>query len=184
MDLEELRTDCAIKQKMGLHFILASVIIWALVLCIQVTHLPALTKNLFVFCCTALLLPVSYLIAKVIRADFENKDNPLTKLGVLLSANQILYLLIAMWIYPTIPEKMLMVIAIIFGAHLLPYSWLYRSKVYMVMAVLISIGALVIGLTCEAWILAACMIATETAFSVLLSAEVRKLAEQHSSHAQ
>ena len=28
-------------------------------------------------------------------------------------------------------DKMLMVIAMIFGAHLLPYSWLYNSKTYM-----------------------------------------------------
>lgn len=180
MDLEKLRTDCAIKQKMGLHFILASVMIWTAVLCVQLAPLSVLTKNLFIFCLTALLLPISYCISKAIRADFENKENPLTKLGLLLSVNQILYLLIAMWIYPTIPDKMLMVIAIIFGAHLLPYSWLYRSKVYMVMSVAISIAALAIGLTCKAWILAACMIAAETVFSLLLNAEVRKLTKQQS----
>lgn len=29
MNLTELRTDCGIKQKKGLHFILASIIIWS-----------------------------------------------------------------------------------------------------------------------------------------------------------
>jgi len=43
-------------------------------------------------------------------------------LGVLFSVNQLLYLLIAMWIYPTVPEEMVMVLAMIFGAHLLPYG--------------------------------------------------------------
>jgi hypothetical protein len=125
MFLEELRNDCAVKQKKGLHFILASVVIWLLVLMIHSTSLPILTKNLFTFCATAPLMPLAFLISKLIKVDFQNKDNPLTNLGVLLSAGQILYLLIAMWIYPTVPEKMLMVIAIIFGAHLLPFSWLY-----------------------------------------------------------
>ena len=46
-----------------------------------------------------------------------------------------LYLLIAMWIYAAVPDKMVMVIAIIFGAHLLPFGWLYDSKVYYFMLV-------------------------------------------------
>jgi len=32
------------------------------------------------------------------------------------------YKLIAMWIYPTVPNKMVMVLVIIFGAHLLPFG--------------------------------------------------------------
>ena len=84
--------------------------------------MPILTKNLFTFVCAAVLLPLSYFVSKLINVDFQNKGNPLTELGILFSVNQALYLLIAMWIYPTIPEKMLMILAIIFGAHLLPYS--------------------------------------------------------------
>ena len=111
MNLSDIKKDCAVKQKKGLHFILASIIIWIAVLFVQISSLPILTKNLFTFCCTAQLLPIAYLISKIIKVDFQNKENPLTNLGVLFSVNQILYLLIAMWIYPTIPEKMLMVIA-------------------------------------------------------------------------
>lgn len=33
-----------------------------------------------------------------------------------------------MLVYQAIPEKMLMILAIIFGAHLQPYSWLYKSR--------------------------------------------------------
>lgn len=105
MNLSDIKKDCAVKQKKGLHFILASIIIWIAVLFVQISSLPILTKNLFTFCCTAPLLPIAYLISKIIKVDFQNKENPLTNLGVLFSVNQILYLLIAMWIYPTIPEK-------------------------------------------------------------------------------
>ena len=77
-------------------------------------------------------MPLAYFVSKLIKVDFQNKGNPLTNLGILFSVNQILYLLIAMWVYGTVPEKMLMVIAMIFGAHLLPYGWLYKSKVYRV----------------------------------------------------
>ena len=117
-----MRLDSAIKQKKGLHFILASVIIWSAVTLIHFSSLSILTKNLYTFCVTAPLLPLAYFISRIIHVDFTNKDNPLTKLGVLFSMNHMLYLLIPMWIYPTLPDKMVMVIAMVFGAHLLPYS--------------------------------------------------------------
>ena len=175
MNLDELRVDCAIKQKKGLHIILASIVIWIAVFCIHVADLTILTKNLLTFCCTAPLLPISFLISKMIKVDFQNKSNPLTNLGVLFSINQILYLLIAMWIYPTIPEKMLMVIAIIFGAHLMPYSWLYKSKSYFVLSIVIPIVALVVGLKFEPYILAMVMTGFEILFCILLITEIRNM---------
>ncbi len=175
MDLDELRNDCALKQKKGLHIILASIVIWIAVFCVHLTDLPILTKNLLTFCCTAPLLPLSFILSKIIKVDFQNKGNPLTNLGVLFSVNQILYLLIAMWIYPTVPEKMLMVIAIIFGAHLMPYSWLYKSKSYFILSIIIPIAALIIGLKFEPFVLAILMIGFEVLFSILLINEVKKI---------
>ena len=175
MDLEELRLDCAIKQKKGLHFILASIAIWCAVLIIHLSSLPILTKNLFTFFATAPLMPIAFLISKLIKVDFQNKENPLTNLGILFSVNQMLYLLIAMWIYPKITEKMLMVIAMIFGAHLLPYSWLYKSQSYIVFAILIPVLSLLIGVNYEPYVIAIMMIGIEVLFSVWLIYENRKI---------
>ena len=175
MSLDELRLDCALKQKRGLHIIIASIIIWVAILCIHLSSINILTKNLFTFCCTAPLLPISYGISKVIKIDFQNKKNPLTKLGILFSVNQMLYLLIAMWIYPTVPDKMLMVIAIIFGAHLMPYSWLYKSKVYFVLSIIIPICSLLVGIKFQPFILAIMMILFQMFFSVSLIIENKKL---------
>lgn len=175
MNLDELRFDSAFKQKKGLHFILASIIIWGAVFVVHLTTLPILTKNLLTFCFTAPLMPLAFLISKIINVDFTNKDNPLTNLGVLFSANQILYLLIAMWIYNAVPEKMVMILAMIFGAHLLPYGWLYKSKSYMILSVVIPVAALIVGVNFPPYIVAAFMIAVEIIFSLLLSIEVKKL---------
>lgn len=120
-------------------------------------------------------MPIAFLISKTIKVDFQNKENPLTELGILFSVNQIIYLLIAMWIYPTVPEKMLMVIAMIFGAHLLPYGWLYKSKSYMVFSIAIPILALLVGLKFEPYMLAAMMIVIEILFSICLVGENKKL---------
>lgn len=175
MNLEELKKDCSIKQKKGIHFIIASVVIWSMVLIVQLTNLPILTKNLLTFCCTAPLLPIAFLISKILKIQFQDKSNPLNNLGILFSMNQIIYLLIAIWVYPTIPDKLLMVIAMIFGGHLLPYSWLYNSKAYMVFSIIIPILALVVGLNFENYILAIMMIGIELMFSLLLVMENKKL---------
>lgn len=175
MDLNELRRDCAVKQKRGVHFILASVIIWVVLVAIQSTALPILAKNLLTFCASAPLLPLAYFLSRPLKIYFQNASNPLTNLGILFSINQMLYLLIAVWAYAAVPDRMLMIIAMIFGAHLLPYGWLYRSRVYTLFSVAIPIAALVIGTSLSPAVLAGAMVLIEVVFSLLLSVENRDL---------
>jgi len=175
MTLDQMKMDCAVKQKKGIHFIIASVLIWTAITVVHSTALPILTKNFYTFCLTAPLMPLAYAISKLIKVDFTNKGNPLTKLGLLFSLNQLLYLLIAMWVYPTVPEKMVMVLGIIFGAHLLPFGWLYSSKTYTVLSVIIPIVVLIIGLNYKANVISTVMILFEIVFCLLLALEVKKL---------
>ena len=175
MDLDNLRIDISKRGQRGLHFIIASVIIWSAVLVVWLLPIKnILTKNLLTFCFTAPLLPLAYMISKIIKAEFSSNDNPLNKLGLLFSCNQFLYILIAMWVYPTVPEKMVMVLAIIFGAHLLPFGWLYKSKAYTVMSVVISFTTLILGIMFDAIVIAVVMIIFEVIFSLWLILENRE----------
>ena len=174
MNIDVLRHDCAAKQKKGLHFIMASVLIWVAILVVHLTELPIETKNLLTFCCACPLVPLAFFISKLINVDFQGKDNPLTKLGLLFSINQILYILIAMWVMNAVPDKMLMVYTMIFGAHLMPYSWLYNSRSYMVLSIVVPIAALIVGLIAEPWVLATIMLCVEIIFSFCLHLEVKK----------
>ena len=173
--LNELRRECAKQQKKGLHFILASIIIWAAVWIVHLTDLPIETRNILTFCVACPLMPLAWMISKLIHVDFQGKSNPLTSLGLLFSVNQILYILIAMWVFSAVPEKMLMVYAMIFGAHLMPYSWLYQSKSYMLMSILVPILALVVGLIAQPHVLAGIMFGLEIAFSIALVVENKAL---------
>ena len=167
--VQNLRNDCALKQKRGLHFILASVLIWLAILLIHRTNLSIQAKNLYTFFCTTPLMPMAYFVPKLIKVDFQNKENPLTNLGILFSVNQMLYILIAMWIFSSVPDKMLMVYAMIFGAHLLPYGWLYQSKTYYILSVIIPIVALLLGLYYSSAILAIVMLFIELLFLTISS---------------
>ena len=107
MSLEELRNDISLKQKKGLPFIMTSVVIWTLISIVSLIDIPVSTKNMLVFCCSAVLMPISMLIAKIIKVNIFSKENPLGNLGFLFTMNQMLYLLIVMWVFTAVPEKWL-----------------------------------------------------------------------------
>lgn len=173
--LEQTKKACARGQKRGLHFIMASVIIWALVLIVHLTKLPIETKNLLTFCCTCPLMPLAWMLSKPLGITFSDKENPLSPLGIVLSVAQIPYLLIVMWVYAAVPDKMVMTLAMVFGAHLLPFGWLYDSKIYYIMSGVVTIGALILGLKFPPHILALCMVVVEIIFCLLLHYENRDL---------
>ena len=174
MELNELIKDCACRQKKGLHFIMTSILIWAMICAVHLTDMPINTKNLITFCCSAVLFPMAWMLSKVLKIDFEGKGNPLTKAGILFSINQMLYILIVMWVYAAVPEKMVMVYAMVFGAHLMPFSWLYDSRSYMVFSIVVPILSLIVGLIYPPAVLAALMIVIEAVFSVCLFQECKK----------
>lgn len=175
--LQELRIDEARKQKKGLPFIMASVFIWLAILIIHLSHLSVVTKNLFTFFCSVPLVPLAYLFSKLIGGDFQNKENPLNGLGLLFTFNQMIYLLIVMWVYAAMPEKMLMVYAMCFGAHLLPYGWLYQSKTYYVLSIIISVVVLLLGIHCSTVVVALFMFLIEIIFCCCLNVENKKRVE-------
>jgi len=176
MNLDQSIIDISKRGKKGLHFIIASIIIWSAVLVVWLLPIEdILTKNLLTFCITAPLPLLAYMISKIIKSEFSSKGNPLNKLGLLFAFNQFLYILIAMWVYPTVPDKMVMVLAIIFGAHLLPFGWLYNSKAYSVMSIVISFAAIIIGIMFNTVVLSIVMIVFEIIFSIWLIFENRSL---------
>lgn len=173
--LEKTKQACASGQKRGIHFIMASVIIWTLVLIVHLTSLPIQTKDILTFCCTCPLMPLAWLLSKPLGITFSDKENPLSSLGIVFSVAQIPYLLIVMWVLAAVPDKMVMIFAMVFGAHLLPFGWLYNSKVYYVMTGVITLGALIIGLMYPPHILALCMLVVEIIFCLLLYLENKGL---------
>lgn len=172
MCLDELRSNIAIKQKKGLPFICASIIIWLLILIVILLDLPQNTENLLVLCCSCPLLPISWTIGKILKVDIFDKSNPLGNVGFLFTCNQFLYLLIVMWVFNAVPDKMVMVYAMVFGAHLLPYSWLYKSISYRIFAIIIPVLSLVIGCIFSALFIALTLILVECIFAAALFAEL------------
>lgn len=169
--LDEMRLDCARGQKKGLHFMAASIIVWAAIFLVHVSDMPMLDKNIYTFWCTGITFPLALIFSKIFRIDFAGKSNPLNKAGLLFTCNQIIYLIIPIWMCGAGYENMLMVFTIIFGAHLLPYSWLYKSPTYFALSIFIPIAAVIVGCNFDNTVLAAMMICVQIMCAVGLTIE-------------
>ncbi len=144
--LKEMKIEYAVKQKKGLPFIMASSVLWTIMLIAFLTDLDLATKNIIAMCCSALLMPVGMLFGKIIKVDIFSKENPLSSLSIVAALNQLLYLPVVLWAMYAIPDKMIMAYAIIVGAHFLAYYWIYFSPTYFYASIIIPIVSLVLGI--------------------------------------
>ena len=78
--VDYLRRDSAIKNKKGIAFIGASVLVWFGILMVHLTALPIQEKNLYTWFVVALLMPLAIMITRILKIKFQNKDNPLNQL--------------------------------------------------------------------------------------------------------
>ena len=172
----ELKTEAMKLQKKGLPFMLTSVVIWTAVTIVRTLPVDIMTKNLYTFYCTSFLLPGAVIFSLITGAKiFAKRQNPFNKLGMLNTMNQMLYLLIVMWAFSQKPDAMLMLFAMVFGAHLLPFSWLYESKTYLVMSLVTTIGSMLISIFLPEVYVGIFMIVCQIVMSALLLIECKKL---------
>jgi len=167
--LNMLKKDAQKTMKKGLPFVLASAVIWALILVVQSLDLDLSVKNMCTFVCCVLLMPLAILFSNAVGADiFRKTPNPVNKLALLNTLNQFLYILIVMWAFSRAPEYMVMVYAMVFGAHLLPFSWAYDSKAYLVISIVETVGSLVLYFLLGSIAVAAFIVIGEIGLSTLL----------------
>ena len=175
-DYRELKTEVMKLQKKGLPFMLTSVVIWTAITIVRTLPVDIMTKNLYTFYCTSFLMPGAVIFSLITGAKiFFKFQNPFNKLGLLNTMNQMLYLLIVMWSFSQKPAAMLMLFAMVFGAHLLPFSWLYESKTYFVTSIVTTLGAMIISIFAPEIYVGLVMIVCQIVMSVLLMIECRKL---------
>ena len=169
--LKHLKIEFAVKQKKGLPFIMASAILWFIMLIAFLTNLNLATKNIIAMCCSALLMPVGMLFGKILKVDMFFKDNPFSSLSVVAALNQLMYLPIVLWTMYAVPDKMIMVYAIVVGAHFLPYYWIYFSPTYFYASIIIPIVSLIFGIYFSQVIVCVAFIAFDILICILLCLE-------------
>ena len=150
------RLELAVTAKNGLNFILAASLIWVAIAGVWTLPYPPARLSLLTFFVGPLMLPLAWVLSKVLRTTWVLPHNPLQPLGLWLNVAQLLYFPFLMFIYGKYPAYFLMTYGIITGAHFFPYAWFYNTKAYAVMAAAIALGCLLIGVrtaaTAPAWV--------------------------------
>ena len=174
-NIEELRREAKTLQKNGLPYMMSSVIVWSMVLGVQIFATSLDKANLLTFVSSAFMMPVAILFSLILTARiFKTTKNPVSKLGFMCTMNQNLYLPIAMLTCTFLPQAMLLIYAIIFGAHLLPFAWVYNCKAYTVISIIEAVGAMFVSLFFGNAGIAAFIIIMQAILVVLLFINARK----------
>lgn len=145
-DIHVLRSEIRREAKGGLDFICAAGILWLAITWIWTLEYTAYNKSVLTFMVGAILLPLAFVLSKLLRTNWKVKDNPLQPLGLWLNFAQLIYFPFLVFMLLRYPDYFIMAYAIITGAHLFPYAWFYDEMGYAVMAILISLGAMLIAL--------------------------------------
>ena len=140
------RRELSTKAKNGVNFILAAAVVWSLVAFVWTLPYSAYHRSIFTFIAGSLLLPLAWVLSKVLHTQWSIPGNPLEPLGLWLNFAQLCYFPMLVFILLRYPDHFVMTLAIITGAHLLPYAWVYDAKPYAAAAVTIPLGALLLEL--------------------------------------
>lgn len=145
MDLNELRQDLALRNKNGLPFLLSAMTVWILITALFTLSLELRIQNIGMLMLTGIMFPLSVGLSTPLKTDWKSEGNPLAGLGLILNIAQFMYFPLVLWAFGVHPEAMLLVFAVITGAHLFPYGWIYRTKAYYILAPFMAVAATVIG---------------------------------------
>lgn len=91
-------------------------------------------------------LPIAFWLERRLGAGPMAHDNPLRTLSIQLAMSQVVALPAVIVAYSLNPVTVPVVLAAIAGGHFLPYAWLQRTRVYVLLAVAIALGSFAIQL--------------------------------------
>ena len=123
------RLDLSRLTRKGIGMPMAGLLYW-LVVAFVLRRVEGSSALVWCFVLTGPVFPVGYVLTRIFGGDLFAKSESLTPLGIQLAALQLFYWPIIILVFRTVPEWTPFTMAVLFGSHFLPYSWLYRSRAY------------------------------------------------------
>ncbi|RRQ48296.1 hypothetical protein DZC72_11285 [Maribacter algicola] len=145
-DLKALKLELAINAKSGIDFIISASIIWSIIAYIWTLPIEPFAKSIHTFYIGMIMLPLAFLLSKILKTQWNTKTNPLQPLGMWLNVAQLFYFPFLFFVLKDNPDYFVMTYVIITGAHFFPYAWFYDEIGYAIFAGIISAGALVVAM--------------------------------------
>lgn len=91
-------------------------------------------------------MPAVFLLQRALRYPRASSDHPLTPLALQLVFIQPVAFPAFLIVMDAAPAYVPAAFAAVLGAHFLPFSWLHRTPVYMVLGIVVSAGAYVLAI--------------------------------------
>ena len=107
--------------------------------------LPARTLGLVWIFGMMIIFPTGVMLGALLRIRVMTRDNTLGTLGGLVAAVQAFFIPVFIVVYQFTPQYLPLTVGLLGGAHFLPYSWIYRSRAYIFVAVGTGVASLVVG---------------------------------------
>lgn len=145
-EFQNLKLELSVKGKKGSAFIMASSISWFIITFIWSTQMDISNKSVMTFVVGIIAIPLGFACSKLLKTNSKILNNPLQPLVLWLNFAQLFYFPFLVYVLLMLPDYFVMTYAIITGAHLFPYAWLYDDNIYAIMAGIISASSLIIGL--------------------------------------
>jgi hypothetical protein len=139
--LPALQRDLAVRTGRGISNMVAGALLWTALTVVGALVADDTAVAVVYLAGAGLLFPIALAIARVQGLDPWAKGNPLGTLAGLLGGVQILYIPVLIGMAATGPQNVPWVLAVLVGAHLLPFMWVYRSETYLFAAATICVLA-------------------------------------------
>jgi hypothetical protein len=144
---DRLRLELSVRAKNGLDFITSAAVVWLILAWVWTLPYSAYNRSVFTFIAGSITIPLAFALSKVFKTSWKTPGNPLEPLGLWLNFAQLFYFPFLVFILLTSPAYFVMTYAIITGAHFFPYAWYYKSLPFAVAAGVISVGAMLLGMS-------------------------------------
>lgn len=134
----EERDEVRLNGRGGSAFLLAFGITWTIA-GISTLILPIGAATLVFLFQGVIGTPLAFALEKVLGYPPDSKDNSLTPLGILVAMSQLPTFLAAIVVYGVQPIGVPIAMAAIVGGHFLPYAWIHKTRLYVVMGVVVAV---------------------------------------------
>ena len=134
MNLDAIKLDLIKRTRKGVIMLYIGTVYWLLMGFLSFTDIHIKLLGLIYFIGAGMLFPIGILISNLFKIDFVAKSNPLSNIGGVVGGMQILFIPINILIYMENIEWLPFFIAVLTGAHFLPFSPLYNSKGFIFQA--------------------------------------------------
>lgn len=107
--------------------------------------LPVRTAAIITLFQGNLALPLAFLLERRLRARPAPKSDPFRGLAIQMAMSQIVAIPAVILAFSFHPAFVPAAMAAIGGGHFLPYAWLHRTPIYVILGVVVSVGAFAIS---------------------------------------